>query len=698
MPPHAHHATLDLGDLFGILRRRLLSLVAMSALILAPCLLYLQLATPKYTATTLVQVDPGRDVLRETAEETRNNASMSAIVDGEVEVIRSDRVLLALIREAGLVTDPEFGLRPSRTDRVRALLGLEMSALPSGEVALNRVLNRVREAVRVRRNGGTYLIAISVTTQDPVRSAQLANLIAELHTRNQVAEKSAQVRFVRDTIASRIEEGRVGMERTEARLSDFFLTATELAIAETGRTDLQRMRDLITEADREIRDREGRVELLSVLVEGDRSVRAELGDAALEALIRERDAVAGELSAPDADPEAIAARVSRLDAQIRDQAAASLGSVRAEISSARHDRERAEGELRSALLSGEVPPRVLSELYGLQQEAEISREQYMSLLSRLRQLESMADLQVPDVRVVSDASPNFTPSSPRSRLILLVGVAMSMLAGLLFAFLREFQIGGFTSTDQVANAVRPDEVVAIPRASGAPVEVARLIGTDPLGAYAESVRRLRYAAQRLMGPGTGSGDAPAGRVICVTSATQNEGKTTLAISLARAFADSGSRTVLVDLDLRNPSVAGLAGIDPGWDLMSFLLTGGGPEALLLRLEGTTLDLIPGGDRARVPTDPLLTSPRFAELLDALRARYDVVILDTPPVLPVIDPLLVARHADLLVMPIRYGRTGQSAVRHTVGRLSSELRDGARLIPVLNMDPDRSSTYYKGYSG
>lgn len=696
MAPHAHHTTLDLGDLFGILRRRLLSLVAMSALILAPCLLYLQLATPKYTATTLVQVDPGRDVLRETAEEARNNASMSALVDGEVEVIRSDRVLLALIREAGLVTDPEFGLRPSRTDRVRALLGLEMSPLPNGEVALNRVLNRVREAVRVRRNGGTYLIAISVTTQDPVRSARLANLIAELHTRNQVAEKSAQVRFVRDTIASRIEEGRVGMEMTEARLSDFFLTATELAIAETGRTDLQRMRDLITGADLEIRDREARVELLSGLVEGDRSVRAELGDAALEALIRERDAVAGELTAPEADPEAVRARIARLDAQIRDQAAASLGSVRAEISAVRQDRERAEGELRSALLSGEVPPRVLSELYGLQQEAEIAREQYMSLLSRLRQLESMADLQVPDVRVVSDASPNFTPSSPRSRLILLVGVAMSLLAGLLFALLREFQIGGFTSTDQVANAVRPDEVVAIPRAPGAPTELARLIGTDPLGAYAESVRRLRYAAQRLTGPA--SGDAPEGRVICVTSATQNEGKTTLAISLARAFADSGSRTVLVDLDLRNPSVAGLVGADGGDGLMRFLVGELDTPGLVSRLDGTALDLIPGGERARVPTDPLLTSPRFAELLAALRSNYDVIILDTPPVLPVIDPLLVARHADLLVMPIRYGRTGQSAVRQTVSRLGAELRDGARLIPVLNMDPDRSSTYYNGYTG
>ena len=75
-----------------------------------------------------------------------------------------------------------------------------------------------------------------------------------------------------------------------------------------------------------------------------------------------------------------------------------------------------------------------------------------------------------------------------------------------------------------------------------------------------------------------------------------------------------------------------------------------------------------------------------------------MILDTPPVLPVIDPLLVARHADLLVLPIRYGWTGQSAVRQTVSRLSAELRDGVRLIAVLNMDQDRSSNYYNGYTG
>ena len=79
MSPDAHQTTLDLGDLFGILRRRLLSLVAMSALILAPCLLYLQLATPKYTATTLVQVDPGRDVLREVYDEL---LSIRKLLDG----------------------------------------------------------------------------------------------------------------------------------------------------------------------------------------------------------------------------------------------------------------------------------------------------------------------------------------------------------------------------------------------------------------------------------------------------------------------------------------------------------------------------------------------------------------------------------------------------------------------------------------
>jgi polysaccharide biosynthesis transport protein len=703
--------TFDLRDFFGIIRRRLMSFVLMTALILGPCLLYLQVATPRYTSTTLVQVDPDRSVLRETADDTRNNASMSAMVDGEVEVIRSDRVLLELIREARLLVDPEFGLRPSRTDRVRSLLGFEMSPLPTGEAALNRVLNQVRGAVQVRRRGGTYLIEISVTSADPHTSARMANLIAEIHTRMQVAEKVRRVTFARDTIASRIEESRAAMEGSESRLSEFFLTAADLAIAETGRTDLRMMRVIIEEAEASVSFAEARSTLLSDIASGDAPLpdRAVLSDEALLTLIAERESLQSRDLALAPDASEIEARIGQLDAQIRQQASISLGSVQQEISEARTRKDRAEGDLRAALLSGEVPTRALSGLFELQQESEIARSQHMSLLARLRQLESMADLQIPDIRVVSDAAPSFTPSSPKKRLILLVGFALSLLSGLLFAFLREFQIGGFTSVDQVSNTLRSDEVIAVPQVSGSGAEVARLIGSEPLGAYAEAVRRLRYGAQRVMDRASAAGrdqnrssalepDECPGRVVCVTSSSPNEGKTTIAISLARAFADAGVRTVLVDLDLRNPSVADLIGAEPSEALMSSLQTGVEDVGLLKGIDGTPLDLIPGGQRARVPTDPLLTSARFGALINRLRSEYELVLIDTPPVLPVIDPLLIVRHADLVIMPIRFGRTSQSAVRQTVARVSAELREGAYLIPVLNMDQARKDAYYQGYYG
>lgn len=709
--------SFDLRDLFGVMRRRVMSFWLMFALILGPAILYLQLAEPRYSSTTLVQVDPDRNVLRESAEESRNSASISAMVDGEVEVIRSDRVLLTLIREERLIADPEFGLRPSRTDRIRDLIGLEMSPLPSGEAALNRVLRQVRSAVQVRRRGGTYLIEISVTSKDPATAARLANAIAAIHTRIQVQEKVRRVTFARDTIAARIEESREAMEGTETRLSDFFLTATDLTIAETGRADLRMMRDMITTSADRLSEAERRASLLTEIASTGRigPDREALADEALRVLISEREALQSRNLALAPDAEEIEARIAALDGEIRDRANVSLGTVRREIGEARTLRERAEGDLRSALLGGEVPPRVLSGLFELQQESEIARNQHMSLLSRLRQLESMADLQVPDVRVVSDASPNFTPSSPRSRLILLIGFAVSLLAGLLFALLREFQIGGFTSVEQVANTIRTGEVIGVPRVSGSSPEVARLISDEPLGPYAEAIRRLRYGVQRLLSapaepaqpvsarearrPSATKPPEPVlGRVVCVTSSSQNEGKTTIAVSLARAFADAGVRTVLLDLDLRNPSVSEVADTPPNDHLMR-VLTGDTEETGLMAGEdGSCLDLIPGGARARVPTDTLLTSPRFVALLDRLRRDYELVLIDTPPVLPVIDPLLIVRHADLVVMPIRFGRTSQSAVRRTVSRISAELRPGAGLVPVLNMEHGGADGYYRGYYG
>jgi capsular exopolysaccharide synthesis family protein len=712
---------LDIYDFFGIFRRRFMSFIIMAVLILTPALLYINVTDPKYTATALIQVDPDRNILQEVQDEFRNNASMSALVDGEAEVIRSDRVLIQLIRDAGLLSDPEFGVKHSRMDRLKNMIGLEMSALPTGEVALNQIMNRLRNATDVRRRGGTYLVEISVTTKTPEKSADLANKIVDIHTRLQVDEKIRRLTFARDVIAGRLEESREALEDSETRLSEFFLNAVDITISQTGRADLFDLKAGIETAQNRITEIDRRQALVSQLLAPDRAMvsYADLSDEALRNLMRQREVLRDEITQNPVNKDVLESRIASLDTQISRRASTTLSALRQEASDAKTELGRFEGDLRSSLLAGDVPPRVLSGMFELQQEGEIARANYMSMLSRMRQLESMADLQVPDLRVVSEAVPSFTKSSPRSRLILLVGFAFSLLGGMGFALLREFQIGGFTSIEHVSNTLRIEDVLSVPYFSKPGKDTVHLIKTDPLGAYAESIRRLRYLSQKLIDKiisekqdfmRTGAArnkrdgkfisaaeqDIQRGKIICVTSTTQDEGKTTLAISLARSFADAGLKTVIVDLDLRNPSVADILGSPKNDNLILSLKGEISDVGIVPKYDGSALDIIPGGQRARIPTDQIFTSESFVRFVENLKDSYDLVIFDCPPVMPVIDPLLVIRHADIVMMPIRFGQTTQSGVKAALKRISSEIQPNTRVIPVLNMETTTAHNYYTEY--
>jgi capsular exopolysaccharide synthesis family protein len=398
------------------------------------------------------------------------------------------------------------------------------------------------------------------------------------------------------------------------------------------------------------------------------------------------------------------AELAKLEADMETAAEAELTTLRQQVASAQARSTDLRGQLRSGVLQSDLPAALLTNIYELQQNAELARTQYQTLLSRTKDLEVQASLQVPDSRVVSVARAPTEPSFPNPRLILGIAGIVALGLGIGLAFLAENFIGGFSSEEQMRSVLRATSVVSAPkqRSSKGPlgggVGVADLVIQSPLSAFAEALRRIRIGIDNIL---KRRPSADGGMAVMVTSAVPNEGKTTLSLALARTYALSGRSTLLIDCDMRKPSVHQHLGLDPSSGLLEYLADEHGalPLASIMVTDGPSgAQVIVGARPSDFATDHLVTSAAFRRLIKAARENFEVVILDTPPIGPVVDGLYLAQFADVAVYVVRWASTSQQDARGGFNALAEVLPSGTEILAVLNQQDRSRASYRYAYSG
>lgn len=693
---------IDIRGLLGVLRRQLRVIVYSVVLILGLTTLWLFSLTPLYTASTLILIDPSASNLLDTSEQRTSSASDNARVASEVEIMRSEAIALAVVQNANLVESSEFGVKLSLRDRVEALLGFTPTTDIDPQRELKNVVNTFADAISVSRRGLTYLVELRVTSRDPDTAADLANITAQTYIEQQIQAKVGGALAARDVIQSRITQADAELVASERAFDDFIDSNFDRIETETGRTDLTALRAALEE----IRASSTQSRVIANQVSRDiqlgnwADIAASLQNDTLTALQRQRDALTADIADATAD-EAInlRAELDALDARLANEAGAALTDLRAELAALEADAADFQSELRSSVLGADLPPELLTQIFSIQQRGTLARNQYQTLLSRLRDFETQADLQIADARVVS---PAFSPSGasfPDKKLTLALALVGALGVGVGLGFLREFYVGGFTSDTQAADVLGLPVAATVPRieeSGEAPVDQ---VVKAPMSFYAEAMRRLRASIdQTLLRTGSVAGGAT---VVMVASTVPAEGKTTTSLSLARTYAISGKRTLLIDCDLRKPSISKTLGLSGKTGLLDYLIApADAPVALadIMALDPITdLEIIPSMGRSNRPTDQLLTSRAFTELMEAVRDHYEVIVLDTPPMLPVVDGRYLAHHADAIALVIKWAETRQQDVRQTMSLLHETKREDAPIFGVLNQQTSRNRKYYyQGY--
>lgn len=707
---------IDLRSLAGVLRRQFRLIVLTVIVVVGIAGIGAFALTPIFSASTLILVDPSSKNLLDPESSFASAGADSARIDSEVEILRSDSILLRVIGSEQLVTDREFGPTLGWRARLLSFLRLSDQQLPTGQDALNDTLANLRSAVQVQRRGGTYLISVQVRSTNRDTAARLANAIADAYIAEQLSYKVGSVLASRDILQARIIQARDSIVRSEDSFDDFIQSNIERITAEGGATGVAAMQRQIAEL---AAAREANTALAATaqasIGQGDlQTLVTTLQSDALDALQAQRDELTAAISTATADSPTVAdlrSQLERINQNLLAEASTEVSNIQAEVERSEQREESLREAMRNEVLNSSLSADVLTELYSLQQSAEIARGQYQTLLSRAQDLDTQANLQIADSRIVSPALAPQSPAFPNRTLIVLLAGLSALALGVALAFLYENLIGGFTNEDQVESVLKTRFASAVPRQAnrGANKSFADLLIEEPLSIYAESIRRIRLAidrpALRSLGEraGTNNGGPAESQVVMVSSSAPNDGKSTIALALARSYALSGERTLLIDCDLRKPSQHRLLNLNPSEGLQEFLRAAPGDSKVIGQIMAgdpmlDSLTVILGARHSDLPTDQLLAGVPFGRLIDAARKTFDVVVIDTPPVGPVVDGLYIAPFADMIVFVARWAATSQTEAKRAIESLRGSKRPETEIVAVLNQQNETRSSYYKKYGG
>ena len=694
---------LDRGQTFdaiarmaSIFKRHIKLFLGVFALIFGGAALYTFQQTPLYSATAKVIVDPNRFARSAGADVTTDaplpSSLVDALLDTEVEVLRSRALARRVVKDFQLWNDPEFNLfnneatavsggtgfggRANARGATPATLGKERKDKPDEDAPeFSAVLNTVLDRLTVERSGPTYVIDVTFTSQHPVKAAKIANHFATRFVRDQRARKADSSEEASELLRGRITELRRQVQKAEEaiasyRASNGLMSAEGANLTEQEISSLSNQLTLVqgVQAEKEARLRTARQQLASGSV-GDNVAEA-LGSPVIANLRAQRSVVSrksAELQSRYGERHPEVQRVEReladIDKQIGSEIKRVLSGLEAEAQVARRQAGSIATNLNRAHSQLARNNAATVRLNELERSAAAVRTLYENYLRRFEEITTRQGMEKADAQILSAADQPLLPTSPNIPLNLSFGLVLGLIGGTSAVFLARNTSSGLATADEVERIIERPCVGSIPLLSSTFTRADRefrgarpeeWVIARPNSAFTEAIRNLRASVMRSGIGGTTS------QVLAITSALPNEGKTTTTLCLGRVTAADGRAVVLVDCDLRRRSVSKRLGLKSEAGLVEVLAGEASLDDALQCEQTTGLWILPTL-AGSANTKDLLSTPAFDQLLRDLRTRFELVLLDLPPVLPVADVRNVAPMADAVLLLVRWRATHRGAV-------------------------------------
>ncbi|MHA7774548.1 GumC family protein [Roseibium sp. M-1] len=504
----------DILDLLAVLRRRLW-LVAACCLIGAVAAAAISTTLkPIYRATTQVLIDPS---VRQPFEDKGTPARYledTFVVDSQVTVLQSTSVLRSVVTQLNLTEDPEFGDGAPSGGLLSSLFGGAGARSPeTQEIAANKSVEALRDAMQVGREGLTFVINVSVDSGSPVQSAILSNAIVETYITDQKGQVSNISRTVEEKVGDRLKVLRDQLREAEAKVEAFKAENNLQSTGQNGLLTDQELTDLnkqLTEDRAAMAAAEAKASEIQRLIESGASVDA-LSDVTTSTTIanlRQQYATAARAQANlsaellPSHPELIRARAQTQEIRslIESEVRRIASTARLEADVLKDRVAKLELQLDDVRAKSNIDQKSRIELQELQIEAEASRTLYENLLSRTKEITEIEQINIPNARIISAAIPPETPVWPKKKLLVLAGLVLGGMIGVLLAIGREtvaLVIRYLLNPQQDVAYAAAGPAAIMPAPREAPVLAAQSFGVpaNPAALAVSYLPRLPYAGR-----------------------------------------------------------------------------------------------------------------------------------------------------------------------------------------------------------
>ena len=724
--------TIDVERLVAVARRQWRVVAVCIGIFAILGLVYILTAVPKYTASTSVLIDRGNSQIVNQMQ--ANVAAALPIEDdasvlSEVELFKSDSIGLAVVDKLKLLDIPEF-TSPARSpiSMLRSLLNFR-TWFASDDVAADdldtmrhNAADKIVTDMDVDRIGRSYALSISYTSTSPELASKIATSIAEAYLVDKLNSKYDATRRASEWLQERIDELKQRALDSDLAVQKF-RTAHGL-LSTGGQYQLlsdQQLSELTTQligAQADTARARAKYERVKSIIDNKRTdaIVTDVLDNSISNDLRKKYLEASKLEAeisarlgPD-HIQAVRLRSEMAEYQrlMFEELNRIAESYQSELQVAQTREKSLQDSVTQASSVTAAAGETQVQLRELERTADTYRNLYQTFLARFQEATQQQSFPITDARIITRAQVPTAPSAPKKPLILALAMALGAAVGGGIGAFREFRDRFFRTGEQVRDVLSLEYIGHIPavdekEASNGASEpesarglqngngITNYVVNHPLSAFAETMRSAKIAVDM---------ENPSSRckVIGVISSLPGEGKSTVAINLAQLLAMQGSRTLLIDADLRNPGATRAIGRHAEQGILEALLEGKPLKDVLLLDSKTRLAFLPAVVKRRVPhSSDLLSSSIMVNLLEELKVHFDYIVLDLPPLGPVVDARAVSPMLDASLAVIEWGRTSRRVVRTTFA-VQPELMEKCIGVVLNKVDTEKLKLYRSYGSG
>jgi succinoglycan biosynthesis transport protein ExoP len=696
-PAAGEQMSIDFDRLIAMARRqwRMVVVCVVAALICGA--VYVLTAIPQYTSEVGLLIDNSNKKIVDQLSLVSGVADDDASILSQVELLKSDRIAQAVVEKLDLSNNKAF--MQSRTSGLAIVLGyvkaavdfrnwFTSDAVENQDQLVRDAMERLSNNLDVTRVGRTYVLNVSFTSPDAQLARRIARQYGESYLDDQLNSKYEATRRAGDWLQQRIQELKQKSLDTDLAVQKFRQENELISTQGTLLSDQQltQTNAQLIIAQSNLATANARYSSIKTIIDSgniDSAVTDSLDNKVVNTL-RQKYVEASKLEQDISrrlGPDHIRAQQLRADMGeyqklMFDELRRIAQSYQVDAQSAQQRVEELNQQLKAATSVSVTANSAQVQLRELEREAETYKNLYQNFLQKYQESVQQQSFPVTEARVITPASLPDQPSKPKKMLVMLASAVLGLMAGVGIGAFREYRDRFFRVPEQVREDLDIEPLGMIPKVASTVVEatdgeddrtnprfvvkttsVADYVVKNPLSSFAETLRSTKIAIDMQ----TGNKKC---KVIGMVSILPGEGKSTLSVNFAELLASQGARTLLIDGDLRNPGATRLLGRHATSGLLEVVRGGVALPSALMFNRDTKLAFLPAVVKHRIPySSEILSSTGMDILLEAAAENFDYVIIDLPPLGPVVDARAIASKVDCFTLVIEWGETSRKAVRN-----------------------------------